>query len=191
MQFDILITFTMKALFDCGKIVEIFSDRTTLDLIYIQYRVRSDLSYNQYKFAYNIFILRKIFRYVYSWYYWVFPQQNFPYNTKAIKCLYNQLWYNHIHSIFNVTCMTKAFCFKHTMYVKHVYWTKEEKLYFAQMLFIIWEDYHYNFHNHIFYIENIFWVVDNNLKTFHNCVLNACGALIQNMSSLSFSQRDD
>ena len=51
MQFDILITFTMKALFDCGKIVEIFSDRTTLDLIDIQYRVRWDLNYNQYSFT--------------------------------------------------------------------------------------------------------------------------------------------
>ena len=96
------------------------------------------------------------FSFIDSGYYWVFPRQKCVYYTKAIKCLYNHLWYNHIHSIFNVTCMTKAFCFKHTMYVKHVYWTKEEKLYFAQMLFIIWEDYHYNFHNHIFYIENIF-----------------------------------
>ena len=51
MQFDILITFTMKALFDCGKIVEIFSDRATLDLIDIQYRVRWDLNYNQYTFT--------------------------------------------------------------------------------------------------------------------------------------------
>ena len=46
MQFDILITFTMKALFDCGKIVEIFSDTT--DLIDIQYRVGFDLNYDQY-----------------------------------------------------------------------------------------------------------------------------------------------
>jgi len=126
-----------------------------------------------------------------SGYYWVFPRQKCVYYTKAIKCLYNHLWYNHIHSIFNVTCMTKAFCFKHTMYVKHVYWTKEEKFILRRcylsykktiiIIFII-----------IFSrSKTFFWVVDNNLKTFHNCVLNARGALVQNMSSLSFSQRDD
>ena len=126
-----------------------------------------------------------------SWYYWVFPRQKCVYNTKAIKCLYNHLWYNHIHSIFNVTCMTKAFCFKHTMYVKHVYWTKEEK-FILRRCYLSYEKTIIIIFIIIFSTsKTFFWVVDNNLKTFHNCVLNACGASVQNMSSLSFSQRDD